>query len=129
MSMLHRILMVEDEEDIRTIARLSLEAVGGFEVETCARGDEALARVAHFQPDLILLDVMMPGMDGPETLRALKSLLGAKLPPVIFMTARSQAAEQTRLKALGAVAVVTKPFDPMTLPAELTQLWERHHAG
>lgn len=129
MSTLHRILMVEDEEDIRTIAKLSLEAVGGFEVETCARGEEAVARVGQFRPDLILLDVMMPGMDGPETLRALKTLLGPLLPPVIFMTARSQVTEQTRLKALGAVAVVTKPFDPMTLPSELTLLWERRHGG
>ena len=121
---LHRILYVEDDVDIRTVAKLALEAVGGFTVEVAASGDEALIRVREFAPDLLLLDVMMPGMDGPATLRVLRAGSDAENVPAIFMTARALPGEVAALKALGALGVITKPFDPMTLADQIRTLWE-----
>jgi len=122
---LRRILYVEDEEDIRMVGEMSLVDVGGFEVRTCASGPEAMAAAAAFAPDLILLDVMMPGMDGPSVLRALRALPALATVPVIFMTAKIMAAEIAELKAAGAIDVVPKPFDPMTLPDEIRAIWSR----
>ncbi|EXI78707.1 MAG: DNA-binding response regulator MtrA [Candidatus Accumulibacter appositus] len=125
---LQRILYVEDEVDIRTVAKLALEAVGGFEVEVAASGDEALLRVREFVPDLLLLDVMMPGMDGPATLRALRAQLETECVPAIFMTARALPGEVAALKAEGALGVITKPFDPMALADRVRMLWEARDA-
>src|SRR6185295_14804561 len=113
-SQLQRILYVEDEPDIREVAKLALEVVGGFTVELCASGEEALASLSRFAPDLILLDVMMPGMDGPTTLQALRSVPRAQHIPAIFMTAKIQPQEILQLKHIGALDVIPKPFDPMT---------------
>lgn len=124
---LRRILVVEDEDDIRTITRISLEAVGGFEVTCCSSGEEAQKVVPREPPDLILLDVMMPGQDGPATLLALRAQLGNALPPIIFMTAWVQASELAQLRALGALDVISKPFNPMTLATTLQRIWEQHH--
>lgn len=124
---LRRILVVEDEDDIRTITRISLETVGGFEVTCCSSGEEALQVVPRLSPDLILLDVMMPGQDGPSTLLALRAQLGEALPPIIFMTAWVQTTELAQLRALGALTVISKPFDPMTLATTLQRIWEQHH--
>lgn len=124
---LTRILMVEDDPDIRTIAQLSLTAVGGFTVELCASGQEALEKAPAWAPDLILLDVMMPDMDGPATLAGLRQKAGLEATPVVFMTAKVQPQEVSHYKGLGAVDVVAKPFDPMTLPALLRAIWERAH--
>jgi len=93
MNALERILYVEDEPDIREVAMLALEAVGGFTLQVCSSGQEALDTVGAFKPDLILLDVMMPGMDGPSTLKALQKLPEAADVPVIFMTAKVQPQE------------------------------------
>ena len=120
---LHRILYVEDDVDIRTVAKLALEAVGGFTVEVAASGDEALIRVREFAPDLLLLDVMMPGMDGPATLRVLRAGSDGENVPAIFMTARALPDEVAVLKAEGALGVITKPFDPMTLADQVRALW------
>jgi CheY-like chemotaxis protein len=126
MDTLERILLVEDEADIRTVARMALEMVGGFKVLVCASGKEALQKVTEFAPQLVLLDVMMPGMDGPETLAALRTTpIGARL-PVIFMTARAQSHEVSYLKQLGALAVITKPFDPMILSSTVNDVWLGH---
>lgn len=122
---LSRILVVEDDPDIRTVVQLSLATVGGFTVDLCISGEEALARAEAFAPDLILLDVMMPGMDGPTTLKALRDKPGLDAVPVCFMTAKVQTPEVARYRALGAADVVPKPFDPMTLPDQLRTLWER----
>lgn len=121
---LHRILYVEDDVDIRTVAKLALEAVGGFTVQVAASGDEAVIRVRDFAPDLLLLDVMMPGMDGPATLRVLRAGSDAENVPAIFMTARALPGEVAALKAQGALGVITKPFDPMTLADQIRTLWE-----
>ncbi len=124
---LTRILYVEDEPDIQTVARLALETLGGFTVEICSSGNEALSRAPDFQPQLILLDVMMPEMDGPTTLKKLRGLLQLAGTPVIFMTAKVQPGEVAGYKEIGAVEVIPKPFDPMTLSSQVQAIWERCH--
>ncbi|MDK9702232.1 MAG: response regulator [Sulfuritalea sp.] len=120
---LQKILLVEDEPDIRAVAQLALEAVGGFTVRQCESGEAALAALAEFAPDLVLLDVMMPGMDGPTTLAALRALPQGGAVPVMFMTAKVQPAEIEGYRRLGAIGVISKPFDPMTLADTLRGLW------
>lgn len=119
MSTVERILYVEDEEDIRAVAQLALESVGGFTLKSCASGEEALREAEAFAPDLILLDVMMPGMDGPSTLHALREIPALADVPVAFMTAKVQPAEIEYFKSLGAREVIAKPFDPMTLAEQV----------
>lgn len=121
---LARILYVEDEPDIRAIAQMALEAVGGFTVIACASGNEALANAPGASADLLLLDVMMPGLDGPTTLKALRELPATANTPVIFMTAKVQAAEVAQYRELGAMDVIHKPFDPMALSAQISRIWE-----
>jgi CheY-like chemotaxis protein len=121
---LNRILYVEDEPDIRFVAEMALQAVGGFSVISCASGEEALRAAPQARADLLLLDVMMPGMDGPGTLKALRALAATAHTPVIFMTAKVQAAEVATYKALGALEVIAKPFDPMTLAARIQRIWD-----
>jgi CheY-like chemotaxis protein len=122
---LRRILYVEDDEPIRAIGMMVLQMVGKFEVVGCASGAEALAQAPAARADLILLDVMMPGMDGPETLAKLRSLPETAATPIVFLTARVQPHEVAELRALGAVEVLAKPFEPMTLPDKLRQIWAR----
>lgn len=118
-----RILYVEDEPDIRAVAQMALEAVGGFAVIVCASGQEALSAAPDARADLLLLDVMMPGIDGPRTLRALREIPATAHTPVIFMTAKVQAAEVALFKGLGALDVIPKPFDPMELSAQIQRIW------
>jgi two-component system OmpR family response regulator len=120
---LTRILYVEDEPDIRMVAQMALEAVGGFTVIACASGQEALDAAPGASADLLLLDVMMPGMDGPSTLKGLRALPATADTPVIFMTAKVQAAEVAVYKGLGAMEVIPKPFDPMELSAQIQRIW------
>jgi two-component system OmpR family response regulator len=114
-----RILHVDDEPDIREVVELSLGLDPDFTVQGCGSGKEALAVAAEWQPDFILLDVMMPVMDGPATLVQLRANAKTEGIPVIFMTARAQAREVDRFRSLGAVGVIPKPFDPMTLAASV----------
>jgi CheY-like chemotaxis protein len=123
-----RILFVEDELDIQAVARLALEAVGGFTVEICTSGKEAIEKAPAFAPDLVLLDVMMPEMDGPETLAALRRLEQTATTPVIFITARVQPHEVEEYRALGALDVIAKPFDPMQLSSTINAIWNRYQA-
>ncbi|MDP4530115.1 response regulator [Alkalimonas delamerensis] len=123
MTELVRILHVEDDPSIQQVAKIALEAVGGFEVCSCSGGQQALQQFADFSPQLILLDVMMPGMDGPETLRQLQQRFDLSAIPVVFMTAKVQSHEVQSYKDLGAVDVVVKPFDPMTLSDRIRQIW------
>ncbi len=120
---LTRILYVEDEPDIQAIARIALESVGGFELRICSSGDEALEQASDFLPDLFLLDVMMPNMDGPTTLAELRKQHQFKSTPAIFMTAKVKAREVDDLMQNGAVDVIAKPFDPMKLPEQLRTIW------
>ncbi len=122
---LRKILIVEDEPDIQTIAGMALEKLGGFEVGICSTGEEALERAPGFDPDLILMDVMMPGMDGPTTMRELRAIPEITDVPVIFMTAKTQGQEILEFKRMGAAHVVSKPFDPMTLSSTIQEIWDR----
>ena len=120
---LNKILYVEDEPDIQEIAVEALTALGGFEIKPCSSGQEALDCAEAFGPDLILLDVMMPGIDGPATLVELRKLGPLKTTPVVFMTAKVQTHEITHYKRMGALEVIKKPFDPMTLSDQLKKIW------
>ncbi|MBS7662828.1 response regulator [Pseudomonas lalucatii] len=124
---LTRILHVEDDASIQAVARVALEAVGGFKVLSCSSGQEALDQIQGFAPDFILLDVMMPGMDGPQTLEKLRTLVDIDLIPVAFMTAKVQPAEIQHYRSLGARDVIIKPFDPMQLAAQVRQIWSQVH--
>jgi len=122
---LKKILYVEDEPDIQAVARLALESVGGFVLEVCSSGQEALAKGPAFAPQLVLMDVMMPGMDGPTALQEMRKLPQLQPVPVIFMTAKVQPNEVAEYKALGAIDVIPKPFDPMSLSATVNAIWAR----
>ncbi len=126
---LKKILYVEDEPDISQIAKLALESVGGFEVAIAVNGRQALEMVREFRPQLILLDVMMPEMDGPTALARLQSMDDLADIPVVFMTAKVQAEEVSRYQALGAADVIAKPFDPMALSEQVRQIWRAWHSG
>jgi CheY-like chemotaxis protein len=122
---LQRILYVEDDDDIRAVARLALEAIGGFELEVCEDGVQALERAEAFAPQLMLLDVMMPGLDGPTTLARLRDIPALAGIPAIFMTAKVQPSEVAALREAGALDVIAKPFDPMTLADTVRAIWGR----
>ncbi|WP_172150708.1 response regulator [Pseudomonas tumuqii] len=124
---LSRILHVEDDPSIQAVAKVALEAVGGFRVLSCSCGQDALDQVQGFAPDFILLDVMMPGMDGPQTLAKIAQLVDIGQIPVVFMTAKVQPAEIEHYRGLGARDVIIKPFDPMQLAAQVRQIWNRVH--
>ena len=117
--MSRKILLVDDEDDIREVAQLSLEMTAGWDVVTSASGAEALRRVAEDRPDAILLDVMMPGMDGPATARELRSRPETAEIPIILLTAKVQAADRRRFDDLGVAGILAKPFDPMSLADEV----------
>jgi CheY-like chemotaxis protein len=114
-----RILLIDDEDDVRLTAKLTLEEIGGFEVEEASSGPEGLRLALTRPPDLVLLDVMMPGMDGPTTLEALRRQPGLARIPIVFLTAKAMASETRRLVELGATDVITKPFEPAELPARV----------
>ncbi len=122
---LQSILYVEDEPDIQRIVKLALEAVAGMRIVACSSGSEAIARAGEAPVDLILLDVMMPQMDGPTTLRRLREIPALKNTPAIFMTAKAHPTEIAHFKSLGALDVIAKPFDPMTLADTLRGIWMR----
>jgi len=126
---LQRILYAEDEPDIQTIARIALETVGNFTLEICSSGNEAIEKAPGFKPDLVLLDVMMPGMDGPTTMKKLREIGNITDTPVIFMTAKAQRREISQFKAMGALDVIPKPFDPMRLAENVRTIWEQHRAS
>jgi len=119
-----KVLVVDDEDDIRVVARLSLAAIGRMDVVEARSGTEALELAARERPDVVLLDVMMPRMDGPMTLQALRADPRTADIPVVFLTAKALPKELSHLRDMGALAVLTKPFDPATLAAELRALVE-----
>jgi CheY-like chemotaxis protein len=116
--------VVEDDADIRTITALALTSLGGYAVEVCGSAQEAIERAAAAPPDLILLDVMMPGMDGFDTLRALRALPQTSSVPVVFLTARVQPSDVARYERLGCLAVIPKPFEPTALVERIRALWD-----
>jgi CheY-like chemotaxis protein len=125
MSRAARVMCVEDDPDIRTILQFSLENVGGYQVAMCPDGFVALETVGQFAPDLVLMDVMMPGLTGPQTLERLRELPCMAGVPCVFITAKAMAHEVEALLQQGASGVVVKPFDPVTLPQQVRVYLER----
>lgn len=123
MSELRRVMCVEDDADIRMILAFSLGTVGGYEVRCCAGGLSALQEAPVFCPDLVLLDVMMPDLSGPETLLALRALPTMQGVPVVFLTAKAMPDELEQLLQHGATGLIVKPFDPMTLHNDIRPYW------
>ena len=121
MSEAQKVLIVDDEEDIRELARISLERVAGLRVVAASSGEEGIELARSEQPDAVLLDAMMPGVDGPETLRRLKSDPATASIPVVFLTGSVQEVERGRFLSLGAEAILAKPFDPMQLGNHLRE--------
>ncbi len=120
--MTRTILVVDDEPDIRELARLGLEMVGGYRVVVADSGTAAATLTEEVRPDAVLLDVQMPGMDGPATLAALRSGQVGATVPVVFLTASVQEAQLADLLRLDVVTVLSKPFDPMTLHQQVSQV-------
>ena len=123
---LSKILCIDDEEDITEVAGMALETLGNFEVIICNSGNAGIEKATTLQPDLILLDVMMPEMDGPATLSKILSNSHIKHIPVIFMTARVQPKEIQEYIDMGAIGVIEKPFDPMSLHQTITNIWNEN---
>jgi len=117
-----KILLIDDEDDIREVAALTLETMGDFEVFAAANGFAGVQIASAIQPDVVLLDVMMPEIDGPKTLALLRETVATRDIPVIFMTARVQASDRRRLAELGARGIISKPFDPMSLAEEVNRI-------
>ena len=122
---LNTILYVEDSPFVRAAAQIALETVGGFTLKMFETGEEAVQSGSAFKPDLILLDVMLPGMDGPSTFVALRKDPLMKDIPVIFMTGKDQPSEIQYYRDLGALDVIVKPFDPATLAEQVQNIWTR----
>jgi len=121
---LQRILLADDEPDILEVSRIALETVGGFEVAVCSSGAELLQRLPDFRPDLIVVDVMMPDMAGPEVLARVQQLPGFAGTPVIFLTGVVNRSELKALRDSGAADVILKPFDPMKLADRISGIWD-----
>lgn len=126
---LNRILYVEDDADIRMVAQMALETVGGFTLGVCSSGAEALARGEDFGPDLLLLDVQMPVMDGPTTLAGLRQIRALATTPAVFMTAKVMPSDVEFYKSLGVLGVIAKPFNPMELGNQVMALWKARDDG
>jgi two-component system alkaline phosphatase synthesis response regulator PhoP len=116
------ILLIDDEDDIREVAALSLTVVGGWRVSSAADGSSGIAMARAERPDAILLDVMMPELDGPATFRGLQDDPRTRDIPVILLTAKAQRADRRRFAALGVAGTLTKPFDPMTITNEIAAI-------
>jgi len=116
----HKILIIDDEDDIREVAALSLQTVAGWDVIMASSGAQGVARASEQHPDAILLDVMMPGMDGPTTFRELRKNPATAGIPVLLLTAKVQGSDQRRFADLGVQAILFKPFDPLTLSAQIS---------
>lgn len=114
-----RILIIDDDDDIRQVTALSLETVAGWDVVTANSGANGIRRAQEEKPDAILLDVMMPGMDGPTTFQELQKSSETANIPVMLLTAKVQGADQKRFAGLGVAAVLFKPFDPLTLAQQV----------
>ncbi|HCM84325.1 MAG TPA: response regulator [Alphaproteobacteria bacterium] len=122
---LQHILCIDDESDILEVAKMCLETIGGLQVTCLNSGAEAVAKAEAIQPDIIMLDVMMPEMDGPSTLKKLRENPALNHIPIVFMTARVQPSEVQEYMAMGAAGVVPKPFDPMLITAQVTEIWNK----
>ena len=117
---MRRILIIDDEDDIREVAALSLETVAGWTVCTASSGSDGILKALAEQPDAILMDVMMPAMDGPTTFRQMQRTPELSHIPVLLLTAKVQGVDQRRFAGLGVSGVLFKPFDPLTLADQMS---------
>ena len=124
---LKTLLYVDDDADIREIVQMALSLDGDLAVQCSDCGERALLKMRVEKPDLVVLDVMMPGMDGPTILARMRENDDLRSIPVIFMTAKANPQEAARLRALSAIGVISKPFDPMALNSQVKTLWNAHH--
>nr|WP_272887417.1 response regulator [Stutzerimonas stutzeri] len=124
---MQRILHVEDVPSIQVVTRIALEKLGGFQVLSCASGQDALGQAQQFVPDMILLDVMLPQMSGLELLRQLALQIDLPQTPVVLLTGQQEPADLAELKRLGVRSLLQKPFDPLQLAAQLNEIWEAEH--
>lgn len=129
MGKLTDIMLVEDESDIREVVSIALVDLGGFKLTICESGQQAIDEIVSANPQLILLDAMMPNMDGLTTFKKLKESPAGKDVPIIFMTARIQSSEIEEYEKLGAIGVIAKPFDPILLSAEVNRLWHLYESN
>lgn len=128
MKALQRIICVDDEPDMRLMVQLCLENLGGYQVKLCSSGPELLDGIEGLNPDLIILDAVMPGMDGLQTFERLKNSAAYNRVPVLFMTGKRKEYDAEFMSA-GAIGVVTKPFDPVHLAADIEAIWRRYQNG
>jgi CheY-like chemotaxis protein len=119
---MRRILIIDDEDDIREVAALSLEATAGWHIFTASSGAAGIQIAAEHQPDAILMDVMMPGVDGPTTFRIMQQNPIIAHIPVLLLTAKVQGADQRRFAGLGVSGILFKPFDPLTLAGQISDI-------
>ena len=126
MALMHRVLIIDDEDDIREVAALSLEATAGWEILTASSGREGILVAVREKPEAILMDVMMPEMDGPTTFKQLQLNPETASIPVVLLTAKVQGADQRRFAGLGVAAVLFKPFDPLTLSSQISEVLGWH---
>jgi len=124
---LRSVLYVDDDADIREIVQMSLSLDGQLDVNLSAGGERALLEMRDQRPDLVMLDVMMPGLDGPSILARMRADEALRHIPVIFMTAKANPSEVARFRDLSAIGVIAKPFDPMSLGSQVKALWKSHH--
>jgi DNA-binding response OmpR family regulator len=124
---LQRILIADDEPDILEISRIALETVGGFEVSVCSSGAKLLERLSEFKPDLVIVDVLMPDMTGPEVFEEIRRRPEFDEVPVIYLTGVIQVEELEGLRKTGVADVILKPFDPMTLADRINGVWRGNH--
>jgi two-component system, OmpR family, response regulator len=124
---LKKILYAEDEPDVQTVVELTVQTMSSYDIKICNDGKKLLECVDNYKPDLILLDVMMPEMDGPTTFKFLQETESTKNIPVIFMTAKVQAHEIENLNKTGVIGIITKPFDPVTLCSEIEEIWNKNN--
>jgi CheY-like chemotaxis protein len=121
---LQRILLADDEPDILEISRIALETVGGFEVSVCSSGRALLERLTDFEPDLIVVDVLMPDMTGPDVLQEIRRRPELNGVPVVYLTGVIQEDELEGLRETGVADVILKPFNPMTLADRINEIWK-----
>lgn len=126
MTELNKILYAEDEPDVQTVVEMTIQTMSNYQIKICENGKKLLESIDEYFPDLILLDVMMPEMDGPTTFKYLQENENTKKIPVIFMTAKAQVHEIEKFKEIGVVGIITKPFDPLTLCDEIQEIWNNN---